>query len=215
MDVSGTASLSHGRGSASLSDVTPAHSCCIGVDVPGIGHVHAADCRVMSWHKQVLEPETTDMAPEHAVLILAERERQCRREQLLCELIFAARALADHALLRTGVQLLAGETIWCRECHATVTLGRLIHGDTCRVGRVQRVVDALLATATKNLTGEEAAAQRSMPQVADGIRPPARAKKCMCGATLSDFGWERRELNGVPVWIHNCDARGVDNGGAR
>lgn len=71
-----------------------------------------------------------------------------RREALLAELIFAARDLAQQNILGkleygdSGPSMLS----WCRECQWTEHLGQLLHGDTCRTGRVQRIVDALVAT---------------------------------------------------------------------
>jgi hypothetical protein len=182
---------------------TPAHTCCVGVDLPGVGHTHAPDCPAMARRAQmpetladfVSEPACRRMPDQIAVevreliaeidgAIAASDARRAHREGLLAQLLFAARDQAEQNILGGGWPAVADEPAparWCRECQMTEHLGRLSHTDTCRTGRVLRIVADLILTLDPK--GKEATPDLERGCAGDGIRPRGLTERvCLkCG----------------------------------
>lgn len=198
----------------------PHHTCCQGVDMPGVGHVHAPECPVMARRAQL--PETLadfvsdppcrrvaqGIAQEVRELIaqidasitgMKAQEKAWRKQwdSLVPELIFAARDLARHNLWRGSLRegsfgSPSSGPRWCLECQMAENLGVLAHTKTCRTGRVERVVADLIATLDSYPTGKEAAAEET-GCAGDGIRPRGLTSMlCLkCGVRGgSDWTWE-------------------------
>jgi hypothetical protein len=194
------------------------HTCCAGVDVPGVGHTHAPDCPAMARRAQL--PETlgdfvSEPACRDAVGIIGKEVREliaeidgalspqrrgpvagdpaiaahdaqvAHREGLLAQLLFAARDLAEQSILGGGwlaVADMPAPACWCRECQMTEHLGRLQHTDTCRAGRVLRIVAELILTLDPKR--KETATDGERGSAGDGIRPRGLTERvCLkCGA---------------------------------
>jgi len=202
--------------------------CCVGIDQPGVGFVHAADCAVSpnavtrfpgggsNWAKanpgiaahvppsllRLLNNEPPadliwrqrDSIEDGDLLVAFDsslrilKARLVRREDLLSQLLFAARDLAEQNILgKDWAPIPAGAhaASWCRECQMTEHLGRLQHTDTCRTGRVLGIIGELTSTSDFDSKGKEAApengpratgfgcvgVQGETVRAGDGIRP--------------------------------------------
>jgi hypothetical protein len=85
----------------------------------------------------------------------ASEDASTQRERLLIELVFAARALATHAIRRrpAGPKGLADDSFIhdCRECGRISTgPGPVIHKPACHAGRVMGVLDQIQALIPAN-----------------------------------------------------------------
>ena len=142
------------------------HTCCQGVDVPGVGHAHAPDCQAATVTAMVNVAGLRDISKETRSLIAkldaalgpidAWREQ---RSALLGQLVSAARELAEQNIIGRKLpdtQKTAllhsefGET-WCRECQMNEHLGELPHTATCKTGRLLRVLGELAALSVPRL----------------------------------------------------------------
>jgi hypothetical protein len=209
--------------------------CCVGVDQPGVGFVHAADCsfspdavtrfpgegsiwakanpglaahvppsllRLLNneppadliWRQRdSIEDGDLLVALDSSLRIL--KARLVRREDLLSQLLFAARDLAERNILGKDWEPIpagAHAASWCRECQMTEHLGKLSHTDTCRTGRVLGIVGELTSTSDSepkspqqrgpvagDPDGKEAAPEGETGCAGDGIRsrePQERAE---------------------------------------
>ena len=140
--------------------------CCRGVDMPGVGTVHAPDCAAgMPFPKAFAA-----FVDGEADKLVSATQRSLDR--LLCELPFAARDLAQQNIRRElGITDRGGHRIVsaCRECACAEDKGRLEHASTCVTGRVLGLIDELcrlqgeagkeLAAAEKELDAAEAEAR--------------------------------------------------------
>jgi hypothetical protein len=109
------------------------------------------------------------------------------REGMLAQLLFAARDLAEQNILGAGwpaVVDMPAPASWCRECQMTERLDRLQHTNTCRTGRVLRIVDELCSTLDFKPGGKEAATGEKTDRAGDGIRLRGLTERvCLkCGA---------------------------------
>jgi len=184
----------------------------VGVDLPGVGHVLPGAPYLVG-------------AMSDALRQMVEQGDEEQRDQLLCELLFAARQLAERSVLPVSADLAwlpnaetrtPGST--CRECHATVFgVGRpLQHAKHCRTARVLRVLaDLEQLTISRDKEG----AQDGEQDAGDGIRPRGlKERVCLrCGAR--DSAWLSELRAGVVVDLSNLGinqcvetaANGVDH----
>ncbi len=184
------------------------HTCCVGVDMPGVGHTHAPDCPAMARRAKlpaaladfVSEPpcrEFPSLVGKAAAELLAEinaglsalNERRNQRERLFAQLLFAARDLAE-------VNLFSGHLArTCTECGKLEELGRMQHINTCKTGRVLGIVANLVSTLDFDPfkpTEKEEAPDGETSRAGDGIRPRGlTVRTCLrCGARgLQDRGY--------------------------
>jgi len=192
------------------------HTCCQGVDVPGVGHTHSPECPAMARRAKLPEPLRSFVTDEAAFIaarqiaqetreLIAEihdkmsgmEARRDRRETLLAELIFASRALAQRNIQR-GLSArfadpLGPELTSCAECLMVEHQGRLPHTATCRTGRVLRIQADLIDTLYTHFTGKEHAPEGEKVCAGDGIRLRGLTDLvCLkCGARGGpDWKWE-------------------------
>lgn len=176
------------------------YACCVGIDMPEVGHVHAADCPAMRRNR----PCGTDIeippvrsgaesvvgevpwrgladgaAAEPSEIARSRRELQ---DVCLSQLIFAARDLAQTRLI-PHVEFADGyQPGWCLECQMTEHLGRIVHGVTCRAGRVLGLIAELCATLPSfDPTRKETATDGERGCAGDGIRPLQSADALQMG----------------------------------
>lgn len=169
----------------------PNHTCCIGIDVPGVGHIHAYTCPAMERHvRSAARPYIAGEVPEplksfvdgdefdpelsaadfeiirHAELVQAERDR------LLTQLLFAARNLAEANIIVSFRSHETGKPLSCRECHFGATSdGTLRHARSCNTGHTFDILAALMATLSFDPNQKEAATDGGTDRAGDGIRP--------------------------------------------
>jgi hypothetical protein len=141
--------------------------CCAGIDTPEAGgYVHADDCPV---NPRGVTPSGARHVQPGRPLVPGEVPPALRahlREGLICELLFAARRVAEanigHSSLGT----------WCKECHLSATLdGNLSHAPSCAAGAVLRLIGALMEGA-----GEESV---------EAVDRPAARSVLLFGETLN------------------------------
>lgn len=196
--------------------------CCLGIDQPGVGFVHAADCTGspnavtrfpgegsiwakanpglaahvppsllrllnnepsadLTWRQRdSIEDGDLLVALDSSLRIL--KARLVRREDLLAQLLFAARDLAERNILGKDWEPMpagAHAAVWCRECQMTEHLGGLQHTGTCQTGRVFGIIGELMSTSDSEPKGKEAAPEGEKGRARDGIRsrePQERAE---------------------------------------
>jgi hypothetical protein len=150
-----------------------AFGCCVGVDVPGVGHVHWADC--VRLHRATLP--ATDHVPGKVPEPLRSYVSDLAlvdREGLLGQLLFAARDLAQANIYdpRRREPNRLGMFDGCQECRRKSYLNTKPHLTTCRTGRVLDLVDRILAvgksSTSQSIKKEAAPAEES--HAGDGIR---------------------------------------------
>jgi len=204
----------------------PNHTCCVGVDMPGIGHTHGPDCPAMARRAQlpetladfasesacrdaaqVLGKEVRELIAEIDASISAIDARRTARESLFAQLLFAARDLAERNLRPSHVLAeYKGEeirTAGCSECFMSEHLGRLQHTATCKTGRVLRIVADLMTSVDFDRPSfdpnkKEATPDGETGRVDDGIRPRGLQQRvCLkCGARGGV--WTREFLDKFP-----------------
>jgi hypothetical protein len=192
---------------------TRAHDCCAGIDVPGLGHIHAPGCLAMKRASQLPEPLQSLLGEEQgdvAFVRLTARDfmemraievRGAECDRLLAQLIFAARDLARQNLLPqcdAPRDLAAAVPIRCRECEMSEHLGELRHGSTCRTGRVLGIIEKLCQSLESNPNEKEAAEGEDVSLAGDGIRPRGLSDlACIkCGAR-GGLGWTWEPVKGA------------------
>jgi len=131
------------------------HSCCQGVDVPGVGHAHAPDCQEATVTVVIdaavlrnVSQETRQLIAKIDAALGPLDALRDRRNGLLGQLVFAPRELAEQSVigqLRGHAEASQSGEAWCRECQMTEHLGRLLHAESCKTGRVLRVLAELCA----------------------------------------------------------------------
>ena len=152
---------------------------CTPVDEPGVGITHAAGCPLRRVARSVMRhmeargaQQPTDSGLGFVDVLIVElnslldrlHNRRGRRDELLGQLIFAARDLAQRNLmLAAGVSPHAD----CCECFMGSVNSVITHTTTCKTGRVL-IIDGLLETSDFN--GEENAADLETNRAGDGIR---------------------------------------------
>jgi hypothetical protein len=185
----------------------PSHDCCVGVDWPGFGHCHAADCPAMARRASLPEPLQSFVSEPPCKAapgvmgvevrkLIAELDCQltAHHEGLLAQLPFASRDLA-HWLLRVPA---AG----CPDCLMLPLHGEQQHTGICRVGRVVRIVEDLLRTAKPKAERPEEV------RAGDGIAPRGLNERvCLkCGAR-DGLGWSVAD---VPVGTVDAELLGLN-----
>jgi len=207
--------------------------CCTGVDKPGLGRVHGAEC-----------PDTPgERAPQPLADFVAGRVMvggpcsqaafdAARRDYLLAQLVFAAKDLAQRNIASEPPGEFAGQLLAltrCRECHMTELQGHLSHTLLCRTGRVLGILDALVAEPTPQLGKEIAPGEES--GAGSGIFPRGLDRRvCLqCGGISADWDWEallgamphledlklnqcagvRVDWNGYVLYTHRCQQGGA------
>jgi len=130
--------------------------CCVGVDEPGVGWVHSADCvnaggpiargpiaRGRDYAAGEVPERLRDFMDEIGSPL---EERKDERDAYLSQLLFAARDLARANVMRGCGPEDEGTPLSCRECHFAATSdGRLQHARSCNTGRVFAALAGLLA----------------------------------------------------------------------
>lgn len=177
--------------------------CCIRVDVPGVGLSHALDCpqsgRVAnlpareavpgevpeSLGRLLRDEPPADIAwrpsdivdPEQGSGLGSGPGQEVLHIALLCELLFAARDVAEANIANIDGVLV------CRECCMVEHLGKLIHLESCRTGRVLGVIAQLLDFPVLQLIQKEVASAGETGHAGDGIRPRGLSQRvCLkCG----------------------------------
>lgn len=194
-----------------------------GVDVPGVGHVRAANIPGSAYVEGEV-PETLRAflddsrrlghAPESEARIL-------RRASLLIRLMFAARDLAELNVTPGRHGYL---TLWCSECQVKLGGGKE-HAETCRTGRVTAILDELHALdggiaklEVHNPDTKEAAADRETGCAGDGIRPRGLAErvclKCgMTGGMWTAFQRPEAEVELALLGLNQCVSASADGKG--
>lgn len=145
---------------------------------------------------------------------------------LLLNLVFAARNLVNAQL---GPRFIAGRT-FCGECRRGERDGRIAHEITCRVGRVDEILEMLTAaTADSNSKGKEAeemeGGRSDVGMRAGGVRlahaagalrnaaleeivqiPGTVTTHCnVCGSSVSGLDkTERAIVHGCDCWVGNA-----------
>jgi len=194
------------------------HTCCGGIDVPGVGHTHSPECPATARRSKLPEPLRSFVTDEAAFIaarqiaqetreLIAEihdkmsgmEARRDRRETLLAELVFAARDLAmrniQRGLTARFADPLGPEHSSCAECLMVEHLGRLPHTPTCRTGRVLRIQADLIDTLYSHFNGKETATGGERGHAGDGNRPRGLTDLvCLkCGERGGqDWSWEPR-----------------------
>jgi hypothetical protein len=171
---------------------TGARSCCVGVDVPGVGYTHSYDCPNANRTTRIVGREhVAGEVPEPLRSFFegaaAKSALEDRRESLFAQLLFAARDLANYCM-GAGRERTQGV---CVECGAGAD--GLGHAPGCRTGRVLGLIDELLEF---NPTEKEAAPEGDeQGHAGDGIRPRGLQELvCLkCGARGGSL-WEPRRV---------------------
>lgn len=228
-------------GIAKIPAENPKKCSCGGIDTPGVGTTHAADCplaappslrRLLNNEPPALlllqERENADDDADDVELLAGiERnmkvlnDRRQRRDDLLSTLIFAARALAEHnfALRHDGVGVGdANPVLICLDCKAVEHRGRVSHTNTCRTGRVLGIIAELMATADFNLKEKENALAEETSCAGDGIRPRGLSERvCLkCGVRGGVWFAQQRpeeEVQLSSLEMNQCASAGIEGKG--
>lgn len=141
-------------------------ACCVGVDEPGLGRRHAANC---ARARNVAEDERAyasgKVGAKLRKLLLADE-----RDGLLARLIFAARDLAQSRINFIVLGDFESSLVGCRECRVIERPGALKHTASCRAGRVLNLITELVANA-------EAGEQLNRKEDAGGPEPVAAGEE--------------------------------------
>ncbi len=163
--------------------------CCVGIDQPGVGHVHSPECdragETISTGREYVAGEVpqplkdwvngVEFTDDRCSICGRTRQhaaaREARRDGLLAQLVFAARDLAEKNLLAHPNSLDGWQN--CKECHSyQLSVGVPIeHAKTCRTGRVLRILSELIATLDFDPNRKETAEDGETGRAGDGIRP--------------------------------------------
>ncbi len=137
--------------------------CCVGIDYPGIGYVHAVGCG-------------SNRAAHCSDAALAAN----RREGLLAQLIFAANNLAE-------ANILPGSAPICRECYRGVSVARASHAESCLTGRVLDLIEVLVANDSIPTERKETAGGEE-GRAGEGVLPrgPLNSPACCNGLETED-----------------------------
>ncbi len=147
-------------GVSASEDKNKTPGCCSGTNVPGVGYVHAGDC---FWSRSLRADAKLNADVQSAL------DLQTQREEQLSRLIFAARDLATGRIVRRLGEV---EREGCLECDMwQLGASPLVHGRTCRTGRVLGIIDEMLQTKTKKeaVVDGDAACGDGMRQHVDGV----------------------------------------------
>lgn len=205
--------------------------CCVGSDLPGVGFVHSADCPCTSSPVRSGRGSVDGEVPVPQPLRnLAggvtydsdlSAENLERRDGLMAQLVFAARALAARNLIDVSPFdarfSLAEPRIRCAECHMEEHAGKLVHTATCRTGRVSGIIADLMKTLDVNPTEKEAA-EGETGCVGDGIRPRGLSDRvCLrCGVRGGVWSAEQRPESEVALsllGLNQCVTASADGKG--
>jgi hypothetical protein len=137
-------------------DCTRGAFCCAGTDLPGMGFAHTEGCDFQP--SRVTEKPTRLNAlgrPYVAGEVPRPLYVYLRIERPLCELLFAARNLAQARIEPED----SGEAAFCTECTngARNSLGSIAHEPACKTGRVLRLLDELMKEPELDAVGPVAA----------------------------------------------------------
>lgn len=153
----------------SATSVHNSSPCCVGIDKPEIGLVHADNCiqqgrpyqagHVPETLHAFLEATGPDdllvrISPEDALEMQELGAADEHRNSLLIQLLFAARDLAESRIapICSLIPYSKADRLRCRECGELSATGDLIeHAGTCRAGRILRIISDLSKS-----TGKEA-----------------------------------------------------------
>ncbi|HEV2133761.1 MAG TPA: hypothetical protein VGR47_05815 [Terracidiphilus sp.] len=199
---------SHAAHEAGCVEYGPAETCdycrgaarlSAGIDLPGVGHVYpqtdsaVRSCREAGADAPLArrsdgEGELCLRGGEPAAQMARPRtpEAEERRERLLCQLIFAAQALAEAQILADG-----DDVPFCAECVAeALKPDAIAHDGDCSTGRVLRVLRELGETLPgKGASGGESGA------APEGIQAPVPEERlCRSCGVFGSAGWTSRYI---------------------
>ena len=160
--------------------------CCVGTDMPGVGHVYECDCAPrgqLCAARDVLEVLRRFLDGESLHLEITDAERDgirkaelaaSTRDRLLCQLMFAAKDLAESQIEpRDG-----SDPAFCTHCVIDEHEGVIAHDADCRVGRVVAILQGLVKTVPRFYPNQkEDAREGGEVRPAEGVRPAAPASK--------------------------------------
>jgi hypothetical protein len=168
--------------------LNPSVPCCASVDVPGVGHVHSADC--------VYAGETVARGRDHVAGEVPQPLLSFVSEANFIELIFGAKQLADAQIEPTD----GSEPAFCTECGVDEHDQVIAHEPACKTGRVQRVVGKLFGLIL-NPNGKETTLDGETAGAGDGIRLRGLEEKvCLkCGWRGGEWHAELRPAGTVEL----------------
>lgn len=190
---------------AAFADALQKSSCCVGVDLPEAGgRVHSADCpHAGSPVRSGCGYGAGEVSQQMRDSAGGVSEKSGRRNELLWQLVFAARDLAEANVADpwTGESFSKGFS-GCRECGRKTYLQSRPHASTCRVGRVLRIVASLVALANPALifdSNRKEAAPEGESRAGDGIlsRGIFYCRQC----ESFDSAWIAEQRPEAGVWI--------------
>jgi hypothetical protein len=157
-------------------------TCCVPVDLPGVGLVHAPGCPDVG-----LSDVLSNFGAQEAMLPHSLGSQLL--DGLLARLLFAARDLAGKSI--NSYCLNPGPRRVCMECGAIASpTENLVHREHCKTGRVLDILDEILhdrlpaneSTKKEDASAEETRADEGVRLGADGVF------RCLkCGVT--DSAW--------------------------
>jgi hypothetical protein len=102
----------------------------ITVDVPGVGVVPASELDSLGFLR--------DKACDHLA-----------QNRALVELLFAARDLAEHDIMRPDTDSVFRHSPWCLKCQMSEQGGSIPHAHSCKTGRVFKALEELQSVACR------------------------------------------------------------------
>lgn len=168
--------------------------CCVGVDEPGVGHVHASNCvlrgraytagEMSDGLRAFLDGETdhfdstaAEFARELSLLRQMEigepsspQLPEARVARLMAQLLFATRDLAESRVHRGWSENVKSH---CFECGGMpVGYTDVAHEPECKTGRVLRILADLCALPSVDLNRKETAPGGDLGRAGEGVRSP-------------------------------------------